>query len=210
MAPIGNIEKIRESLIAAACELFATAGYAETTVKQIAKRAGMDVRLFSYYFESKEELLRAAIENLVEQEIAVFEQIAGSYESPIQQYAAMIREMMVFRRSKGMLVGLVKKRSVAVNFHFRELFMEKAAPVQEKVIVDGIRMCEMRVMAPRQTAQLIINNMFYVFSNFSGQDEYDKRKMIDAFLDMTEASLGIPEGMLRAAIAQEGMGHEAG
>jgi AcrR family transcriptional regulator len=56
---MGKTERTRERLLAAALELFASQGYHETTVTQIADRAGVSEMTFFRHFPSKEDSLLA-------------------------------------------------------------------------------------------------------------------------------------------------------
>ena len=56
---MGKSERTRDQLLAAALELFASQGYHETTVAQIAARAGVSEMTFFRHFSSKEESLLA-------------------------------------------------------------------------------------------------------------------------------------------------------
>lgn len=53
-----------EAILDAAEGLFATQGFAATTIKQIGKAAGLNPALIYYYFGSKEELYRALLRRL--------------------------------------------------------------------------------------------------------------------------------------------------
>jgi AcrR family transcriptional regulator len=53
----GRATRVRNSLIAAAVELFMVKGYAGTTVDDIAARAGVSRRTFFRYFGSKDEVV---------------------------------------------------------------------------------------------------------------------------------------------------------
>jgi AcrR family transcriptional regulator len=57
------VEDRREQIIEAALRVFARKGFYGSTNKDIAKEAGITPGLIYHYFESKEELLKAAIEN---------------------------------------------------------------------------------------------------------------------------------------------------
>ena len=46
----------RERILEAAGELFAAAGYAQTTAKAIAERAGVTLTLINYHFDGREGL----------------------------------------------------------------------------------------------------------------------------------------------------------
>jgi AcrR family transcriptional regulator len=57
-----NTKERREALVAAAYELFAEKGYAQTTMDDVAARAGLSRRTAFRYFASKEELVFPAHE----------------------------------------------------------------------------------------------------------------------------------------------------
>jgi TetR/AcrR family fatty acid metabolism transcriptional regulator len=58
----------RNALIEAACDLFTTVGYENTTIAQVAKRAGVAVGTVYLYFKNKSDLL-AAVKGSWEQEV---------------------------------------------------------------------------------------------------------------------------------------------
>jgi TetR/AcrR family transcriptional regulator len=55
----------REAILAASAELFSAQGYAGTTIKEIAGKAGVNSALLYYYFEDKEGLYRAVLAHLM-------------------------------------------------------------------------------------------------------------------------------------------------
>ena len=57
------VEDRREQIIDAAMRVFAQKGFAKATNKDVAREAGITPGLIYYYFESKEALLTAIIEN---------------------------------------------------------------------------------------------------------------------------------------------------
>ena len=52
----------RERILAAALEIFSQAGFDGTTTRDLAARAGVNLGLIKYYFDSKEKLWRAAVD----------------------------------------------------------------------------------------------------------------------------------------------------
>ena len=191
-----NPENYRQKVIDAGCDLFTRIGYNETTVGMIMERSGLDKYSFYYLFESKEALLNDVVRQMAESEIAVFERISGEYTDPLGKLTAMLNEMLSFRRARELMIGLVKKRCVVVNYMFKEHVMEKAVPLMESVITEGVLSGRMHTQEPAQTALLILNNMVLVLSGLfvSGCDE--KVKLLRAFFQMTEASLGLEPGTL--------------
>src|ERR1700742_4318840 len=53
---------IADRILTAARSLFASAGYASTSLRAVAEVAGVDVALVSYYFKNKAGLLDAVLE----------------------------------------------------------------------------------------------------------------------------------------------------
>src|SRR6478752_4929432 len=66
MKPTAADPETRDTILAAAAELFAARGYAGTTIKEIASKAGVNSALLYYYFEDKEGLYRAVLAHLIE------------------------------------------------------------------------------------------------------------------------------------------------
>lgn len=75
----------RDKLVAAAAELLGEIGPRATSVRLVAERAGVNHGLVHHYFSSKDGLLRAAMESLVDaHEVWAREQSAGSpYPAPL-------------------------------------------------------------------------------------------------------------------------------
>ncbi len=71
-----------EELAAAALDLFAARNFASVTIKEIANAADVNTALIYYYFESKADLFRAAIEFAVDQAFKNFRQLQARHDSP--------------------------------------------------------------------------------------------------------------------------------
>jgi TetR/AcrR family transcriptional regulator, transcriptional repressor of bet genes len=84
-------ERRREALISAALELMAEGGAKAATVRAIAERAGMTAGLIRHYFQSKEELTRAAyasvMDRMTAESIAATEAVDGD---PAARLAAFV------------------------------------------------------------------------------------------------------------------------
>ncbi len=62
----------REAILQAAAEVFAQAGYAATTVDDIAAGAGITKLIVYRHFDSKENLYRAVLEQVFERQVELF------------------------------------------------------------------------------------------------------------------------------------------
>ncbi|MEU5344549.1 MULTISPECIES: TetR/AcrR family transcriptional regulator [unclassified Streptomyces] len=72
----------RDELLAAAAELFTTRGYAATTTRAVAERAGMRQASMYHYVSGKEELLAALLESTVTPSLAFARQLLAGDDTP--------------------------------------------------------------------------------------------------------------------------------
>ncbi|TJZ42723.1 TetR/AcrR family transcriptional regulator [Streptomyces piniterrae] len=117
----------RERILAAARTEFAERGYDKTSVRQIAKAAGVDPALVHHYFGTKEQVFGAAIElsfapALTMPEViasggeAVGERMArfmfGVWENPVsrQPLLAIMRSALTNETAAAVLRGLIERR----------------------------------------------------------------------------------------------------
>ncbi|MBT2403728.1 MULTISPECIES: TetR/AcrR family transcriptional regulator [unclassified Streptomyces] len=72
----------REELLCAAAELFTVQGYAATTTRSVAERAGMRQATMYHYFGGKEELLAELLESTVAPSLALAHELLADTERP--------------------------------------------------------------------------------------------------------------------------------
>ena len=83
-------ESRRAQLVAAAVETFAKKGVSKTTVSDIVKAAGLAQGTFYLYFESKDDLVNAVAESLIDDAVSKIEQaVARQHETALEHFAAM-------------------------------------------------------------------------------------------------------------------------
>jgi AcrR family transcriptional regulator len=87
-----HAERTRDAIVAAAYELFADKGYAETTIDEIAERADVAPRTFFRYFAAKEAVLFHNSERQVDEAV---EQLRArpAGETPYESLLAVLRSM---------------------------------------------------------------------------------------------------------------------
>ncbi|MET7883750.1 helix-turn-helix domain-containing protein [Streptomyces avermitilis] len=74
----------RDELLAAAAELFTTRGYAATTTRAVAERAGMRQASMYHYVSGKEELLAALVESTVTPSLALARRLLAEDAAPAE------------------------------------------------------------------------------------------------------------------------------
>lgn len=82
-------QRSMDAIKQAALELFAEKGYQNTSISDIAKGAGISKGLMYNYFESKEELLRAILEEAMREGDALMAMLADPGGDPYEQLRAI-------------------------------------------------------------------------------------------------------------------------
>ena len=82
----GRAAPVRGKILAAARELFAEKGYRDTTVREIARRAGANGAAVNYYFRSKDALYEA-----------VFDEAFETFGRPLGDLVGSVRDQATWR-----------------------------------------------------------------------------------------------------------------
>ncbi|MDO4792191.1 MAG: TetR family transcriptional regulator [Buchananella hordeovulneris] len=118
----GDTDWRAEILLAAEIE-FGANGYAATSVRAIANRAGVDAKLVHYYFGTKLELFRAALESAIDH-LGVLQTLTagggGSGPGSGARYLALILRVLDDPRLGSGYLGLI--RSIGTDKQSRDLF----------------------------------------------------------------------------------------
>lgn len=85
----------REEIVQAASRLFKERGYKGVTLAQVAEVAGVDRATIYYYVGSKEELLRVAVEHLVDRNAMEAQRIFRAKELNVQEKLVKLVEMLM-------------------------------------------------------------------------------------------------------------------
>jgi AcrR family transcriptional regulator len=73
----------RQKILSAALSLFSERDYSAITIKDIARLAEVPTSLLYYYFEDKEALFRAALEEAVATAMRNYEEVASKHSEPV-------------------------------------------------------------------------------------------------------------------------------
>ncbi len=193
--------EVRKSeLLDAAQKLFIEKGYAKTTVADILKVHGLSKGVFYYYFNSKEEVMDAIIQRIVDAETANVKKIAANPKMTVPQ------KLCAILMGQGLAEETEKEKKDMINqFH-----MVENAEMHQKSLVQSIK-CLSPVMAemlnektgsttfstdyPQETVALFLAAGQFIFDEglFHWSEEERARYAV-AFVEMMEKTLGVPQG----------------
>jgi len=94
-------QESRNQILSAARFLFAERGYPQTKVSDIARETGMSQGNLYWYFSSKEDLLKAVLQDGFESFAAVLEKAAAHPGSAIHKLDSLLDDYLHFARERG-------------------------------------------------------------------------------------------------------------
>lgn len=127
----------RTQIIKTATRLFVKKGYARTSMREISKATGIDLRNLYYFIKSKDEILFLVFDMLHRPELDLFEERGiMDIDDPVEQLQAVIRRLLesgydykkelllLYRESKSLSKPLLKNilaRESRVVSHIEEI-----------------------------------------------------------------------------------------
>ncbi|WP_406634506.1 TetR/AcrR family transcriptional regulator [Amycolatopsis sp. WGS_07] len=132
-APAKNGGTRRGELLGIAAQLFATRGYSQTTVRDIADEAGILSGSLYHHFASKEDMLREILKEFMDDLLAAFTEIAGKDGTPREQFDALVYTAFETIHERPFAVALYQNESAVVGSLADFEFVGKASLKIEKL-----------------------------------------------------------------------------
>lgn len=185
----------KAEIIEVAKGLFLNKGIDKTSVNEIVRNVGVAQGLFYYYFKTKQEVVEAVIDDLIEDMIIDAKSILQD------SYIDFYEKIRKFIRTFFSLV-LNDRGAFATDFHLpknkelRQDAMNKAIKLMSPYMVDvvekGVKEGKAKVKYPRSTVIML----FYGICTMTHEEELTE----EVILSMVEQSLGIKHGILTSSI----------
>ncbi|WP_225724709.1 MULTISPECIES: TetR/AcrR family transcriptional regulator [unclassified Nocardia] len=153
-------EERRRQIVAAAMEVLAESGYAQTSFARIAERAGISsTRLISYHFAGKEELLRAIAEQAKEAAVAFISPPIEAAPGPRAMLAAYITANLEFCRERPVALRALIEIATNAKAAFGEPYLpnepQETLEALESGFLDGQTVGEFREFDPHVMATAV-------------------------------------------------------
>ncbi|RSK28187.1 TetR/AcrR family transcriptional regulator [Bacillus sp. HMF5848] len=129
----------KQAIIDAAIRLFTTKGYADTSVRDIAMKAKVNVATISYYFNGKQGLLESLLTNFYEQYINVMESVLKQSldnNSPRDTLICLVHNVFEYQKKNPQLTRLVVRELSLDNVLIREIMSTYLT--KEKFIIKSL------------------------------------------------------------------------
>jgi AcrR family transcriptional regulator len=182
-------ELVREELLTKAAEVFEQKGFAQSRIEDIAKALGLKRSALYYYFETKNDIARALVEDYVSVKTRELEElISSSSGSPTEKLRALLTEQILNRTLGG------GARARALNKMGPEMPDETRAALQSsrrrirdlyvQVIREGVEAGEFRQVDARIAALAVIGIANWTSWWYSPTGRLDPKELAETLVDI--------------------------
>lgn len=200
-------EERRSEIVEAARILFLHKGYESTTMHDVMKALGIAKGTIYHYYRSKEELLDAVLQHLIENELQrvqkVFDDLQGDALSRFKQ---LIIAISLENHDQAFIDSLHKPANAGMHVRLHAATITMLAPFFAELCKLGIQEGVMQAEHPLETSEFILTaTTFLTDIGIYPWSTERLRKRIIAMPDLIERQLGAPPGsfaFLRAPLSE--------
>ena len=184
MRVVKEAEERKQEILDAAERLFASKGFDNTSISDILEETGIARGTLYYHFKSKEELLDAVIERMIEGMTARAKEIADRREIPVLQRFTMM--IMVFHVSSDVrqeiLLQVHKPQNALMHQKMQKSLFFRITPLITALIEEGIAQGICQTDYPAEAVEMTFLYANTVFDDLTEYGEEEKQRKIEAFL----------------------------
>ena len=172
-------EAKRKRDLDAATDEFATYGFENTSIQQIAKRAEISVGSVYKYFENKDELFAM----VVKENLSLLEELllhhSSSDEDVMVKAESVLKELLKFSKKHPQLIKLYCAITTGNNTEFSRLLAQRVESISAKVYTEVIEKAQLsgdarKDIDPKFFA-FLLNNVFMMLQFSISCDYYKER-----------------------------------
>lgn len=192
----------RNEILDVAERLFCTRGYDNTSTNDILAEIGIARGTLYYHFKSKEDILDAMIDRILDEIIRKASHIALDESVPVlERLTKTVLAANVDTKTGDMILEQVHKpQNALMHAKMQEKLLQQLLPLFMKMIDDGISQGLMQTDYPEDTIQMLLLYSNTVFDDSIEYSEEEKKKKVLAFISNTETLLHMERGSLLEAM----------
>lgn len=192
----------KNEILDVAEKLFCTKGFDQTSTNDILKEIGIARGTLYYHFKSKEEILDAMIERILDTIIQRAAVIANDEtRSVYERLTNTIRALNVENDTGLMIMEEVHRpQNALMHQKMQEQMLARVNPLITKIIKDGMKQGIWDSNYPEETVEMILLYSNTVFDSLRIYTKEERERKISAFIYNTERLLHMSEGNLLETI----------
>lgn len=199
-------ETRKKEFIKAARELFLENGFDQTSVNDITNKVGMSHGSFFYYFKSKNEVMKAVInDNLNNWKEFMKNLVSNNEMNALEKLKIIFNLTIESQNAKQNINEFLQKEGNAVMYReHRKKAREIVIPLLTQVVEQGIKEETLKVEYPRETVEFvsyIVENLGDSLKSAQNKEEYLRK--IRSLETIISKIAGINEDKLNLVKSEE-------
>ena len=192
----------RNEILDVAERLFCTKGYDQTSTNDILSEIGIARGTLYYHFSSKEDILDAMIDRILDEIVRRASRIALDESVPVlERMTQTILASNVDTKTGDMILEQMHKpQNALMHAKMQERLLKQLIPLFTKLIEDGISQGLMQTDDPENTIEMLLLYSYTVFDDTIAYAEEEKKRKVFAFIRNTEILLHMEKGSLLEAM----------
>lgn len=196
---VKNAEDRRDEIIKAARELFETKDYDKSTMQDIMGKLNIAKGTIYHYFQSKQALLEAVVENIVDEELEKKKELLNSSRvknlNAIEKIKILVTENKTDEENEQILKNLHHPENAEMHTKQLGRYIAKLAPLWAEIFRQGCGEGVFKTDYPLETAEFILAGVqFLTDTGFYPWSETQIARRMNAFTVLIETQLGAPAG----------------
>ena len=202
MRVVKDAAERRNEILDVAERLFCTRGYDQTSTNDILAEIGIARGTLYYHFTSKEDILDAMIDRILDEIIRRTSRIALDTSVPVlERLTQSVLAANVDTKTGDMILEQMHKpQNALMHAKMQERLLKQLIPVFAKLIEDGISQGLMQSDDPENTIEMLLLYSNTVFDDAIAYSEEEKKKKVLTFISNTEILLHMKKGSLLEAM----------
>jgi AcrR family transcriptional regulator len=197
-------EERKSEIIATARQLFQIKEYEMTTMQDVMDQLGIAKGTIYHYFKSKEELLEAVVENMVEEDIARKRRLINEMPGNALDKIRALVEMNSLADNDEVILGhLHQPGNMGMHTRLLAITLIKEAPLYAELIHQGCEQGLFQTDAPLECAEFVLSGIqFLTDQGIYPWSQEDILRRAQAFPALIEALLEAPQGSFQFVFGQ--------
>lgn len=191
-----GLDDRRQTIIETARMLFQTKDYADISMQEVVEKVGIAKGTIYYYFQSKEALLQAVVENIIDEDSARKQKvIEKTHGNALERMRALIQLEPIATKYPGILENMHKPGNAGMHTQLLAVTILKEAPLYAAVIRQGCDEGIFHTDNPLECAEFLISAVqFLTDLGIYPWQTPDLVRRAQAFPSLIEAVLKAPPG----------------
>ena len=197
---VGNskeAEERKKEILDVAEELFTAKGYESTSTTDILERVGIARGTLYYHFKSKEEILDALIDRIIQGMVSNIRLALSDKSTALQKLISFVGAMKVDSAIGREITDYAHKpQNALMHQKIQNSLLKVLTPIAAEIIEEGIKEGSCSTSYPEEAAEMLLIYSSIVFDDTNEMSQTEWERKAAGFVFNMERLLGIKQGSI--------------